>query len=183
MGAPETTSFLVAHECGSVGAMRFTRIGICGLVAWLVVASVAACAGAPPPVLRPATATRGLKMCWRAADEGDNDQAKGLRGALTQTLAAAGYTLVGAGSCDFQMQYAWTIESRHPPGWFKQVRIVLRDGRGAYMDKFVLDFSPYTISADQPDPLAILITNGVSDSAKLATVSAGKVVVAPAPPP
>jgi hypothetical protein len=139
------------------------------------------CAETPAPVLRQATTTRGLKICWRADDEGDDAVGRALRAALTQRLGQAGYVLVPS-SCDFHLAYTSTTQWRHPPGWFAQVRVVLRSRSGSFLDKLVLNFNPYDVSADDFDQIAILVVNGLNDSPKLAGVTSVRSVVQPVPP-
>jgi hypothetical protein len=162
--------------------MRSSSVSVGAAALALLGSALVACADAPPPVLHPATAARGFTVCWRLDDDGFTAQAKALQAALGRTLYAAGYKVVES-PCDFRIEYSWTTEWRHPPGWFKQVRVVLRSGNGTFLDKFFLDFSPYEISVEESDRLATLITNGVTASPKLATARGAVTVVTPLPPP
>jgi hypothetical protein len=139
------------------------------MVAAPAFAVVASCHHPIDPVLRPAP-VNGIQVCWQPEDQGDDLEPvqRELHKAVGQRLADAGYRLVARG-CDLQVFYQYTTKGVGL-GSFRTVHVVLRDDIGKFMDRFALDFAPSEAPADEPDRVAILLVNGVNDSAKVAAI-------------
>jgi hypothetical protein len=125
-----------------------------------------ACVTPIPAVPDQAIATRGMRVCWRPTDEGDEYVQQRLRTAFGQRLQGAGYVLVGQ-ACDFQVSWSFSTERFRGPGSFTRAVAVLRTRSGDFLDKVKLEFMSGEAPVDEPDRIAILLVNGINNSSAL----------------
>jgi hypothetical protein len=121
-----------------------------------------------------ATTTQGLAVCWSPPDEGDAASGTGeLKKAVGARLGSAGYRLVTAGHCDLRL--SWDLKSQEHNGThgYREVTLIMRDGKGTFVDRAHMEFLQWDVPVAEPDRLAILMVNAVNASAKVATLHKG----------
>lgn len=136
---------------------------------WLAVLLVVACDHPIVAVPTTATATKGLVICWRDADQGDEGASSTLITVMAKHLRAAGYHVVTKGTCDISLE--WAFASRGHDNEFdssyREATLTVRDG-STFIDKIKLEWGPGEVPTDDSNRLAILLVNALNASAKVA---------------
>ena len=137
------------------------------LVGLVLLAGGLACARPAVVPTQADEATRGLSICWRDADDGDEATNRVLIKALADRLKRAGYDL-DPHDCSIQMSWAYSTKTVADEESFREVKMTVRDAtNGSLVDTMDMHFGEGDVRSDEPDRLAVILVNALNASAKL----------------
>jgi hypothetical protein len=109
---------------------------------------------------------KGLSVCWREPDQGDEGVSRALRITLGQRLVAAGYELVHS-RCDLHLDWGFHVHGPSYDKAFRSARLIIRT-RDEVVEKLKFEFSATDAPANESDRLAIILVNAINASPKVA---------------
>ncbi len=141
-------------------------------VATAVFISLAACHPTPAAPTR-ATATAGLRFCWRVDDARDDGPRSALRHEFRKQLVAAGYRVAEGAPCDVTLRWHMSYQPHHykrrtASGMYYSSGTATIRSKGTVVDTIRVDFEMNEASRSQPERSVIPLVNAISASPKLA---------------